>query len=123
MSNPRATKRSINNAKHEPITEHQPIVLDSLSDDDMDSCSSSDGNMDGDIDPSMGQELRRYTWCRAHYVELLERFLTDACELQLRAMDEGTSDWAEVSASLVDDYIWKLMDHDLKSLEEKSNKV
>ena len=59
----------------------------------------------------------RYSWYRSHYLGLLENFFTDACELQLHALDEGAATFTEDSEALVDDFIWKMMDHDLKAAD------
>ena len=82
--------------------------------------SESDSSSSGDSDHSEEQRVlttsaRRYGWYRTRYLELFERFFTEACECQLAALDGSPGrPFAEMRDLVVDDFIWKLMDRDLQ---------
>jgi len=98
------------------ITQHQPSleVIDLTSDESIDSVSSSDPREDEDMDTDFVEAGRRFLWYSNHYRELLERFHIESCELQLHALDEGAATYTADSETLVDNFIWKLMDNDLR---------
>ena len=101
------------------ITQPQPPmeVIDLTTSESLSSDDSGSDDNSGDYDSLHFFAATRSSWYRSHYLGLLENFFTDACELQLHALDEGAATFTEDSEALVDDFIWKMMDHDLKAAD------
>lgn len=99
------------------ITEHQPQVVDLTASDSSVSSFDSDEQRGNDMETEFFTSARRYLWYRNHFLELLDRLVTDACELQLHAFEYGSTTFEQDKENLVDNYLWKLMDNDLRNYQ------
>jgi len=100
----------------EKLTQHQPEfeVVDLVSTESLDSGSDNECMEDYDVESEFVQESRRWLRYACHYRELFEQFYDDARRGQVPKTDVVERPRDEV----VDNWIWELMDHDMRHLED-----
>ena len=100
----------------EKLTQHQPEfeVVDLVSTESLDSGSDNECMEDCDVESEFVHESRRWLRYSSHYRELFEQFYDDARRGQVPETDVVERPRDEV----VDNWIWELMDHDIRHLED-----